>query len=212
VATKLIYRNGTLYDFIIRLLYGRHYATHYAVIADLIPAGASVLDLCCGSAALYHHYLRAKSVRYTGLDTSPFFIKALARRGGSGLIWDLHSEKPLPRADFVVIQGALHLFLPEPGPLIERMLGAAIKQVIVSEPIRNLSSSRFSVVSRIANRISGGPAGSDASRFTEETLDRLFERYAAELKRSFKIPGGRDKVYILEKPATVSIAQPPFAS
>lgn len=196
---QLIYKNSALYDIVNRLLYGRHHSARYQVIADLIPPRASVVDLCCGPATLYHRFLRAKNVRYTGLDVSPSFIDALNKRGGRGILWDLRSDKPLPRADYIVIQGALYFFLPDPSPLIERMLAAADKEIIVAEAIRNLSSSAVPGISNLAKRLAGAAEGSNAVRFSEETLDELFADYAPEQKRSFKIPGGRDKVYVLKK-------------
>ncbi|PYL16521.1 MAG: hypothetical protein DMF46_02720 [Verrucomicrobia bacterium] len=196
---QLIYKSAALYEIANRLLYGRHHRTRYRGIADLIPPGASVVDLCCGPATLYHRFLRAKKVRYTGLDVSPSFIDALNKHGGHGIVWDLLSDKPLPRADYIIIQGALYFFLPNPSPLIERMLAAANREVIIAEAIRNLSSSAIPGIANLAKRLAGAAEGSDAVRFGEETLDQLFADYAPELKRSFKIPGGRDKVYVLRK-------------
>jgi SAM-dependent methyltransferase len=196
---QLIFKSSALYDLTNRLLYGRHHNTRYRVIADLIPPRASVVDLCCGPGTLYHRFLRAKNVRYIGLDVSPSFIDALNKYGGRGMLWDLRSNKPLPCADYVIIQGALYFFLPDPSPLLERMLAAANKEVIVAESIRNLSSSAIPGISNLAKRLAGAVEGSDAVRFSEETLDRLFADYAPELKQSFKIPGGRDKVYVLKK-------------
>jgi SAM-dependent methyltransferase len=196
---ELIYKSSALYDLVNWLLYGRHHHARYRVVADLIPAGSSVVDLCCGTATLYHRFLRDKHVRYTGLDMSESFVDALNRRGGHGVLWDLRSDKPLPPADYIVIQGALYFFLPNPNPLIERMLAAANKEVIIAEAIRNLSDSALPVVSSLSKRLAGSAQGSESARFTEETLDQLFAGYPPESKRSFKIPGGRDKVYVLNK-------------
>ena len=79
------------------------------------------------------------------------------------------------------------------------MLAAADKEVIIAEAIRNLSSSTIPGVSNLAKRLAGSAEGTDSVRFSEETLDQLFADYAPELKQSFKIPGGRDKVYVLRK-------------
>jgi len=196
---QLIYKSAALYEFINWLLYGRHHRVRYEVIANLIPPSASVVDLCCGPATLYRRFLRAKKVCYTGLDMSPSFIDALNKCGGHGMLWDLHSDQPLPRADYVIIQGALYFFLPDPSPLIERMLAAANEEVIVAEAIRNLSTSAIPGISKLSKTFAGAPEGSDAVRFSEKSLDRLFAGYAREVKRSFKIPGGRDKVYVLSK-------------
>lgn len=196
---QLIYKSSALYELTNRLLYGRHHLTRYRAIADMIPPRTSVVDLCCGPATLYHRFLRKKDVCYTGLDVSPVFIDALNKTGARGMVWDLRSDDPLPRADYVVIQGALYFFLPDPSALIDRMLTAANKEVIIAEAIRNLSNSPIPGVSKLARRLAGAVKGSDAVRFSEETLDRVFADYAPEVKRSFKIPGGRDKVYTLRK-------------
>ena len=196
---QLIYKSAALYEFINWLLYGRHHRVRYEVIADLIPPGASVVDICCGPATLYNRFLRAKNVRYTGLDISPSFIDALNKCGGHGIVWDLRSDRRLPPADYVIIQGALYFFLPDPSPLLERMLAAANEEVIVAEAIRNLSTSAIPGISKLSKRLAGAAEGSDAVRFSEKSLDLLFADYAREVKRSFKIPGGRDKVYVLRK-------------
>ena len=196
---QLIYKNAALYEFINWLLYGRHHRVRYQVIADLIPPGASVVDLCCGPATLYRRFLRTRNVRYTGLDMSPTFIDALNKNGGHGMLWDVRSDQPLPRADYLIIQGALYFFLPDPSPLIERMLAAANDEVVIAEAIRNLSTSAIPGISKLSKRLAGAVEGSDAVRFSEKSLDRLFADYASEVKRSFKIPGGRDKVYVLRK-------------
>jgi SAM-dependent methyltransferase len=198
---QLIYKSSVLYDLVNLLLYGRHYHTRYQVIAQLIPPNASVVDLCCGPATLYHRFLRSKGVQYTGLDLSPHFVDRLQKGGGQGMIWDVGSTRPLPPADYVIIQGALYFFLPDPSPLIERMLAAANEAVIVAEAIRNLSTSAIPGFSALAKKLAGAVKDSGAVRLTEESLDRLFAGYAPAAKCTFKIPGGRDKVYVLRKAA-----------
>ena len=196
MSTKLIYRHPLLYEVVMRLLYGRHYRSRSLAIADLIEPESSVLDLCCGSGLLYHQYLWPKNVTYTGLDVSRPFVEALNKQGVRAMEWDLQSPAPLPRADYVTMQSSLCYFLPDPVPVIERMLAAANKAVIIAEPIRNLSTSRSPLVARIAVKLSG-PGGDRAQRFNEQSLDKLFEGFSSRLTRSFKIPGGREKVYVL---------------
>ena len=197
MPTKLIYRYPFLYQIVMRVLYGRHYRARSLAIADLIEPRSSVLDLCCGSGLLYHHYLRPKNITYTGLDASRPFIEALNKQGVHALEWDLQSAAPLPRADYVTMQSSLCYFLPDPVPVIERMLAAANKVVIIAEPIRNLSTSRSPLVAKIAVKLSGPGGDRAAQRFNEQSLDKLFASFSSRLIRSFKIPGGREKVYVL---------------
>jgi SAM-dependent methyltransferase len=199
VAESLIYRSPRLYELVMLALYGRHYFARYRALAGLIPPGASVLDLCCGPATLYHRHLRGRSVRYTGLDLNERFIRRLVAAGAGGQVWDLRKEDPLPPADYVIMQASLYHFLPDPAPVVGRMLEAAREQVIVAEPVRNLASSKVPLLARLAGRQTDPGSGAPARRFTEATLDAFFAAYAPRLARSFLIPGGREKVVVLAK-------------
>jgi SAM-dependent methyltransferase len=197
MSASLIYRNALLYETAMLLVYGRHYFARYSRLADLIPAGASVLDLCCGPAVLYNRYLRHKSVRYTGVDLNPGFIRRLRERGAEGCVLDLHSDAHLPDADFVVMQASLCHFLPDPKPVVERMLQAARRQVIIAEPVRNLTTSSLPVIAALARRLTTLENGTGQDRFTCETLDHFFTAYGSRVRQSFFIPGGREKVFVL---------------
>jgi Methylase involved in ubiquinone/menaquinone biosynthesis len=204
MSTELIYRNTFIYDLLMRVLYNRHYAARSRAIADLIEPVSSVLDLCCGSGLLYRGYLREKRVSYMGLDKSASFVEALNRRGIRAREWDLRSDAALPQADYVTMQSSLCYFLPNAAPIIDRMLSAAQKAVIIAEPIRNLSTSTSPLVARIAVKLSG-PGGEHSQRFNEESLDDLFRAYSARVRTSFKIPGGREKVYVLNATVSASV-------
>lgn len=197
MAESLVYRNSWIYELAMIALYGRHYAARYRAIADLIPAGSSVLDLCCGPGILHSRYLRGKAVAYTGLDINPRFVARVRRHGGQGLVWDLHADRPLPSADSVVMQASLYQFLPDPAPVVRRMLQAAQERVIIAEPIRNLSDSRFRMLAAFAGRQADAGLGVRPRRFTEETLDAFFNDLSQPPIRTFLIPGGREKVYVL---------------
>ena len=197
MATTVLYKSAVLYELLMVVLYGRHYAGRYRAIADLIPAQSSVLDLCCGPAVLYHRYLRQKAIDYTGLDLSGAFIKHLNRRGANGQVWDLQGTATLPAADYVIMQASLYQFLPDPQPVVDRMLRAARKQVILAEPIRNITSSKVAPLAFFGRRFTDPGDGQSAHRFTEESLDLFFSRYASRLGKTFSIPGGREKVFVL---------------
>lgn len=182
-------------------LYGRHYRARYKSIAALIPNKASVLELCCGPGILYDRFLRLKAVDYLGLDINPRFVYSLALRGVRSEVWDLRDQRALPSADYVLMQASLYHFLPDVHPILNRMLAAARKQVIIAEPIRNLASSDIAIVRYIARKMTDAGAGASHNRFAERALDDLAQRYRECLRRSFLAPGGREKIYILEKSA-----------
>jgi SAM-dependent methyltransferase len=198
-STSFIYRSSSLYELAMLALYGRHYGSRYRAIAELVPNGSSVLDLCCGPALLYHRYLRQKLVRYTGLDVNTDFIDRLTRRGASGQVWDLRSDKALPEADYVIMQASLYHFLPDPSPIMDRMLRAARRQVIVSEPVRNLSSSNSRWLALVGKLLTDPGVGNHSQRFNEASFDQFFSRYRSLVQQSFLVAGGREKLYILSR-------------
>lgn len=176
--------------------YGRHYGERYRAIADLIPAGASVLDVCCGPGVLYQRYLRHKPVSYTGLDINEKFVRNVISYGARGRVHDLCSDAPLPQANYVVMQASLYHFLPNPAPVISRMVAASRSGLIIAEPIRNVSSSKLRSLSWLANTITNPGPGAPPQRFNEATLTELFSQLGLVESKTFLIGGGRERVYI----------------
>jgi SAM-dependent methyltransferase len=198
VSASLVYRSAGVYELVMLGLYGRHYPARQRAVADLVPPGASVLDLCCGPGTLFDRHLRRKGVVYTGLDVNPRFVARVVRHGGRGLVRDLHPGGPLPEADYVIMQASLYHFLPDPLPLLARMREAARWCVVVAEPVRNLADGRVPVLAALARRHTDAGRGPRPLRFSEARLDALIAASAMPVLRSFFIPGGREKVYVLD--------------
>jgi len=177
--------------------YGRHYADRYRKLAELIPNDVSVLDLCCGPGILYSRYLREKSVVYLGIDFNERFVRRVIDAGALGQVRDLRSDEPLPQADYVLMQASLYHFLPDPLTIFERMLKAAKKAVIISEPIRNLAASRLRILRYLGAALSNPGSGSQPNRFDEKSLDEFVRRAFSGSYESFLLTGGREKVYRL---------------
>jgi SAM-dependent methyltransferase len=180
-------------------LYGRHYEARMRAVARQVPERSSVLELCCGPGTLYTRHLRERVAGYVGLDVNTRFVKALSRAGVDARRLDVAAEGlQLPEADVVIMQASLYHFLPHPETVVDRMITAARDRVIVSEPIRNLASSRLPVIGALGRRAADPGVGGHALRFSETTLDQLMQRYHRRVLRSFLIPGGREKVYVLD--------------
>jgi SAM-dependent methyltransferase len=199
VSASLIYKSAALYELAMIGLYGPHYPARYRAVADLIPPGSSVLDLCCGPAVLYRRYLRRKDVDYLGLDMSETFVNWLNCRGVRAQVQDVGGDAPLPPADCVIMQASLYHFLPDPLPVIERMREAAREQVIIAEPVRNLTCTNRPLLASLARRLTNPGAGGWTYRFTEKTLDRLMNALRPRPVRSLLVSGGREKVYVFQK-------------
>jgi hypothetical protein len=207
LSTSLVYRSAAGYELVMRVLYGRHYPARLKAVAEQVPSGASVLELCPGPGALYQRHLRERAGDYTGADVNPGFVERLRKLGADAIVLDLAAGAALPRADVVIMQASLYHFLPDAGSVIERMLGAARERVIVAEPIRNLTSSSLPVLALLGRRGTDPGSGGDGHerRFDEARLDDLMAAYADRKLAAFTIPGGREKVYVLDARG----AQPP---
>ncbi len=198
MSTSLIYRSALGYELLMRGLYGRHYAARMSAIAEQVPVGSSVVELCCGPGTLYRRHLRARAGDYIGLDVNEGFVTRLRRAGVDARSLDLADvQEPLPSAEVVIMQASLYHFLPDAAQIVDRMLDAATQRVIISEPVRNLASSDRRWVGALGRRAADPGVGGHAARFTEATLDDLMSRWPARISTSFLIPGGREKVYVL---------------
>ena len=198
MSTSLVYRSALGYEALMRVLYGRHYHDRMRTVAEQVPDGASVLELCCGPGTMYLRHLRGRTSDYIGIDVNAGYVDRLRRRGIDARRLDLAAgEEPLPGADAVILQASLYHFLPRPEGIIDRMLAAAGERVIVSEPVRNLASSELPVIAWLGRRAADPGVGGHAQRFTEATLQALMAGYRGRILRSFPIPGGREWVYVL---------------
>jgi trans-aconitate methyltransferase len=184
----LIERNPTAYELLMRARYGRQFSERLRAVAAEVPPAAAVVELCCGPGTLYTHHLRDGVSSYIGLDVNEQFIAALRRRGVDARPMDLSDPRePLPSADVVIIEGALHEFLPEPGHILNRMLAAARRLVVVSEPIgRSGPRALRTLLARGAEE-----------RFTEEALDQLFAPHRELVLKTTLLAGGSEKLYVL---------------
>ena len=96
MSPSLVYRSALGYELLMRALYGRHYGARMRAVAEQVPEGASVLELCCGPGTLYLRHLRERTSGYVGIDVNHRFVACLRRRGVDARRLDLAGEDPLP--------------------------------------------------------------------------------------------------------------------
>jgi len=173
-----IYWTGHGYDLTMGALYGGRYDATLEAVARRIPDGASVVDLCCGTARLYQNFLRSRGCSYLGLDFNGDFVMHARRRGVDIRWFDLLAE-PIPPADYVVMCSSLYHFGDRLDEVIGRMRQAANRAVIVSEPVRNLSDAPL--VGRLAAALTNPGVGAFTTRFDLERFQATCERHGGEL-------------------------------
>lgn len=173
--TSLVYRNPRIYRGILRWLYGDDLARRERLVARLVPRGARVVDVACGDAGIAR---RLRGVAYEGVDVSPIFVEALARRGLPAHRLDVTRDDP-PTGDVVLMLGALYQFLPDAGPVLLRLRRAARLHVVIAEPYRNLAQSRNRLVAALARRATDPGVASSTARFDAASLRALLASQGA---------------------------------
>jgi trans-aconitate methyltransferase len=193
---SLIYRSALGYGLAMRVLYGRYYGTRDAAVAAHVPDGASILELCCGPGRLYRNELRGRVGSYIAMDSNAGFVDRLRRRGVDARKADVATAE-LPLADVVLMQAGLYHFLPDAEAMVRRMLAAARRRVVISEPVRNLAQSSAAIVARLASAGAATADGPQAGRFDEASLATLMGRFGDAVLEAHPAPGGRERVYVL---------------
>ena len=198
-STSIIYKSPLLYEAFLLIRYRGEYRERSEAIAALIPEESSVVDLCFGPATLYFSHLRSKRVSYTGLDINRGFVDRLSARGVKAYLWDVEKREALPQADYLVMQGSLYHFLPDPYPIVDRMLAAAKRSVLLTEPVKNLADSKNPLVSWMASKLVNPGTGDQARRFDESLFEKFVDHYrpAGSVIDFHPIAAGRERLCVL---------------
>lgn len=196
-GVSLVYAHPWLYQGVMRALYGRGYDARYRAVAELIEPGSEVFEVCAGDAHLYRRYLQPKAVRYAGGDINAVFVRHAQRRGIALQQHDAAVD-PIPVVDYVVIQASLYQFIPDHVRLIEVLLAAARRSLIVAEPIVNLSTSSSRLVRWLAQRSADPGDGHKAARFDAASLDAALRvHFGDRIQSTVTIARGRERLYCL---------------
>lgn len=200
----VIYWQPKIYQWFMKLIYGNNFEERYKAIAEYIPRGVGVIDVCCGDCSLYHNYLKFKDVDYLGLDINPAFVGDALKKNVKARLFDIKNTS-LPKAEYVIMQASLYQFIPGHNKILSKLFNSATKGVIISEPICNLSTSRNKIVSWAAKAFAKICTGSTVKRFDEKSLMEVFLKYGGQLKTNFKIQGGREMIGVFEIKENVEV-------
>lgn len=195
MKTGFIYWHPMIYHNIMHILYGDGFYSRYEAILDMLPEGANVIDVCCGDCYIAK-FLARKNINYIGMDLNPRFIEHALRRGIKARLFNI-KDSIVPRSEYIIMQGSLYQFMPSHRLIIDKLISAADKAVIISEPITNVASCKNSMttyLAMLATRVNGN---NFFSRFTKDELLDLFKEYNVSLIREIK--GGKDLIGLFKK-------------
>lgn len=192
-----VYWHPVLYHCAMKLSYRNYFEERYSNIGALIPEGASVTEVCIGDAYLYRHYLSHKNVRYTGLDFNELFIQSARSKNINAQVHNLSTDT-VPVADYVIIQASLYQFIPNHHFVINKLLDAAKKELIISEPVINLGNSSNPVVSFFTRHAANPGNGPVSVRFTRDTFHECLNTYKKHYEVSL-ISSGLEILAVIRK-------------
>jgi hypothetical protein len=191
--TSPIYYHPWIYERVMRLLYRNHYRERIQAVAEAIPPGSSVADICAGDCSLLRYGLHNQSADYHAYDINPRFVRWAKKRGIPMKALDIRIND-IPFADCVVMLSSLYQFIPQERKTLEKLLLAAKRRVILAEPIHNVAQSRNPLMrwaGRTLTKVGDNPC---AQRFDEETLRALLAEYGIQTLKP--IAGGRELLAI----------------
>lgn len=193
-----VYWHPVIYQLFLRTTFGRQFRERYKEVANFIPTGSQVVDICCGDCTIYRFFLRKKKIQYLGLDVNPLFVRWLKKKRIPIRLFDVCRDE-IPSAEYVIMLGSLYQFIPYHKEIMDKMLKAATKKVIITERIQGaFSSSTNPLISYIAKGLANPGTGHTIYRFNEKNLVRFLMSYRTKLERYYKICKNTQIVAVLK--------------
>lgn len=189
----LVYRSAFVYRLAMTLLEGREGADRRRRIAGSIPAGSSVVDLCCGDARIADELI-ANGCGYTGLDVNRRFVASGRRRGLDVRYWDATTED-VPAGDVVMMLSSLYHFIPDEQRIFDRMRASARQMVLIAEPTSNWATSESALLRGLSRSLTQVNGQAFEERHNEQSLAALVSELPPD---SFELaPVGREQMLIV---------------
>ena len=93
----------------------------------------------------------------------------------------------------------MYQFIPNHKKIVDKLIGMASSKVIISEPIKNISSSKIPLISTLA-RYAGNPGtGHSKLRFNKETFEDFFYKNYSQIIEKIELhSGGRELLVVLD--------------
>ncbi len=179
----------------VRLFFKGFYKKRYEVLQGLIENNSTVVDVCCGDCKIVE-FLKDKNIDYTGLDYNEYFIRTATMKGIKARFCDIRRDD-IPQADYILIIGSLYQFIPYHSPLLHKLLSAAKRYLIVSEPIKNYTHSKSRIISYMATMMTNPGDGAKPYRFNEDTIKQAFRPFRTNIVREFRATNNKEYIVVL---------------
>jgi len=168
VKQSIIYKNISLYRFVITFLYGGKYKERfYKVCSFLKDDERKILELCFGD-IIVADYCRDNHKDWTGIDVIEGFVVHAKQKGYLAQQADICQMDLLPVCDVCLMIGSLYHFADHLDKILPMMLTSS-RRIIISEPINNLAN-RKDIIGTIASKMTAVNNKSVKFRYAKNTL------------------------------------------
>lgn len=191
MAESLVYKNIYFYRLLMNLIYLGKYKRRFDRINNRINSNTGqVIELCFGDTYIAR-YCRKNNIQWKGYDLNENFVAHAKKLGYNAYKDDITKFDEFEKCDTYIMIGSLYHFKDAGIELLRKMIKAS-KQVIVSEPIKNLSSTK-GIIGFIAKRSANAGKGQETFRYNETSFIKLMD----ELNIEYKILS-KDKDILIE--------------
>lgn len=190
-----IYHSIETYRFTMKKLYGKQFESRYSNLAEHVPAGKTITELCPGDGYLFENYLKNTNPDYSAVEWNRKFSLYLREMGVKVITQDLTKTK-IPSAQVILMQGSLYQF-EDHTSMVEDIFEAAKELVVISEPIDNIVNSKNKIISGIGAHLSNPGDGPKHFRFTKGSLLETFEGYPEPQIHHY--PAAKEVILVFQK-------------
>ena len=157
------------------LIYFGKYKRRFENIYSLLKKEktSNVIELCFGDTYIAN-FCKKNGIQWTGYDLNENFVAHAKRNHFNGLNEDIIKLDEFLKCDTYIMIGSLYHFKDDGVDLIRKMIQSS-KQVIISEPIKNLSSTK-GIIGFVARRSANTGKGHEVFRYNETSFIEMIEK------------------------------------
>ena len=162
------------------LYVGKYKRRFKRINALLKPKPNTVIELCFGDIYIAEH-CKKNGIEWKGYDINERFVNNATKHHYNAILKDVNELDVFEKCDTYIITGSLYHFKNNSIEILRKMI-ASSRQVIISEPIKNISTAK-GFVGTIASRFTNAGNGNEKFRFNETTFLTMLN----ELNANYKI-------------------------
>jgi len=198
---SLVYKNIFFYRCLMNLIYGGNYKQRFEKIIEIMERvnPKLVLELCFAD-TIIADYCKHKNITWEGYDLNENFVKRAMRLGYHAKCQDVLLATNFKKNDLCIISGSLYHFNADERLALVKKILASTSQLLISEPIINLSAQK-GLMGYIARRSASIGKGNENFRYNEKSLKATLDELGQALNFKYTVVGfiKKDLLILIDK-------------